>query len=271
MNDDILAWTADDGLVPDTDTHDPLLAADSWLVQDGRVRGIELHRQRFTDACADAAGLPEATVTPFWQAALARLPRTGDLFPRVELVGDGHLRVRVRPAPRRGTEIRVLVPDEPDPRLLPRRKGPDLARLGVLRSTAVDAGADDALLTTPSGVVLESGTASLLWWEGDTLCVPDPHLPVLGGVTARLIREHASDLGIAVAARRAVLADLDGRETWLVNALHGIRPVTAWVRGTVSPGPTPRAPEWRRWWQSIAAPLRARHLRPVPARSEQAV
>jgi branched-subunit amino acid aminotransferase/4-amino-4-deoxychorismate lyase len=255
---DILTWTSTD-LVPATGAEGSVLV-DSWLVEDGWARGIELHRRRFTGACADAAGLPETAVTPFWHAALDRLPAQGDLFPRVELIGgrEPKLRVRIRPAPHRGTEIRAWVPDEDDPRHTPRRKGPDLDRLGELRTAANDAGADDAMLTTADGLVLESGTASLLWWQDDTLCVPDPELPILAGVTARLIRERAAELGIDVVRAKPRLHDLDGRETWLVNALHGIRPVVEWVDSPITPGPAHRAPEWRRWWRSSAVPLDAR-------------
>jgi branched-subunit amino acid aminotransferase/4-amino-4-deoxychorismate lyase len=269
MMNDLLAWTTNENLVHDTDTSDPLLVADSWLVEDGRARGIELHRRRFTAACAEAAAVPDTMVTSFWRAALARLPRTGDLFPRVELIGGPRtrLRLRIRQAPSRGTDIRVWVPDLDDPRELPRRKGPDLERLAMLRSAAMQAGADDVLLTSPAGLLLESGTASLLWWEDDTtLCAPDPALPILAGVTARMIRDHATRLGITVVRRQVRLDDLYDREAWLVNALHGIRPVTEWVGSPVVAGPAPRAPEWQRRWLESATPLHARSRRPEPAR-----
>jgi branched-subunit amino acid aminotransferase/4-amino-4-deoxychorismate lyase len=265
---DLLAWTTNEALVHDTETDDPLLVADSWLVEDGCARGVELHRRRFTAACAEAAAVPDTMVAAFWRAALARLPRTGDLFPRAELLGGRRtrLRIRIRQAPRRHSTIKAWVPDLADPRELPRRKGPDLERLAMLRSAAIAAGADDVLLTDQDGLLLESGTASLLWWEDDTtLCVPDPALPILAGVTARMIREHATRLGITVIHRQARLADLSGRETWLVNALHGIRPVTGWVGSPVVAGAAPRAPEWQRRWLDSATPVHARSRHPEPA------
>jgi hypothetical protein len=42
---------------------------------------------------------------------------------------------------------------------------------------------------------------------------------------------------------------------WLVNALHGIRPVTAWTARPMSPAPAVRAPEWRNWLDDIMEPL----------------
>jgi branched-subunit amino acid aminotransferase/4-amino-4-deoxychorismate lyase len=255
--DEILTWLPDSEPTPAAATGEPLLAADSWLVEDGRARGLDRHRLRFSAGCADAVGLSEETIAAFWQAMIPRLPRHGELFPRVELTGGRQPRLwmRVRPAPRRGTSIRVLATRHEDPRRHPRRKGPDLHTLGVLREEATKVGADDTLLVDGSGLVLESGTASLVWWEGDTLCVPHPAQNVLSGITSRLIREEATAQGIEVAQRRVTLAELDGLEVWLVNALHGIRPVTAWVGSPVEPGPADRAPRWRRWWQASAVPL----------------
>ena len=68
----------------------------------------------------------------------------------------------------------------------------------------------------------------MLWWEDDTLCLPPPQLPILAGVTTGLIQERALHSGIRMAHRERTLEQLAGREVWLVNALHGIRPVTGW-------------------------------------------
>jgi branched-subunit amino acid aminotransferase/4-amino-4-deoxychorismate lyase len=253
MPDTTLTWQPDEGLVPSPTPAGRLYAADSWLVQDGQARGLDLHRRRFTAACADV-GVPESRVAPFWSAALRRLPTQGDWFPRVELT-DNRLRLRIRPAPRRGTEIRVWLPNQPDPRRVPRHKGPDLPVLGELRDVAQDNGADDALLVRSDGTVLESGTSGLLWWDGERLCVPDPALPVLPSVTAHLIRDRAIRSGIDLQPCRSPVTDLAGHETWLVNALHGIRPVVAWRGVAITPGTPDRAPAWRRWWNDLAEPV----------------
>lgn len=227
-----------------------LLAADSWLLEDGTVRGFGLHEHRFRAACAGTRRVPVAEVDRFWQAVRRELPRTGVWFPRVELLGgaDGaSLVLRVRPAPRRTADARVWVGGA-DPRLHPRRKGPDLDRLAELRRRAADAGGDEALLTTRAGFVLEAANSGLLWWEGDDLCLADPRLRVLPSVTVALIRRAAGAHGIAVREWRCRLTDLGGCEVWLVNALHGIRPVVAWLGADVRPGPAVRAEAWRDWW-----------------------
>ena len=215
-------------------------------MRDGRVRGLDRHRDRFVRSCGECDGPPAYRLLEFWRAMTAVLPRTGAWFPRVELTPH-HVRLRLRPAPPLGTPVEVWATGQSDPRRLPRRKGPDLDTLARLRARAAEAGAQEAVLVTPSGVVLEAATTSVIWWEDDTLCLPPPRLPVLPGVTLALIQEHAEHTGIRTAHRERTLTELAAREVWLVNALHGIRPVTRWVGGPKEAGPAVRAPEWQKW------------------------
>ncbi|MEU5642675.1 aminotransferase class IV [Streptomyces milbemycinicus] len=253
-----LMWCEDRGLTPCRPVPDTaLLAADSWLVDEGRVRGLELHRRRFVAACAEATGDSPARIERFWQEAVDLLPRAGAWFPRVELAGPepARLFLRIRPAPPRTESVAVWVSEEADPRVLPRRKGPDLSLLAELRGRAIERGAQELLLTTPDGLVLEGATASVLWWDGDVLCRPSPGLPLLAGVTSALIEERAARLGVPVEHRRPTVADLDGREVWFVNALHGIRPVTEWLGSPLRAGPARRAASWQNWLDTSAEPL----------------
>jgi branched-subunit amino acid aminotransferase/4-amino-4-deoxychorismate lyase len=224
--------------------------ADSFLVDDGRVRGLDLHRDRFAASCTGVE------IGDFWAEVVARLPRDGRWFPRVELSAAGKLALRLRPAPPIGGPVRVLPFDGPDPRTSPRVKGPDLAVLGELRAWAAEAhGADEVLLMTLAGEVLEGAYASLLWWEDNTLCLPPQSLPLLPSVTVRLLRQIAAGRRVRVAERSRHLADLAGREAWLVSALHGIRPVAGWLGGGPPAGPVRRAPEWQLALRSLAVPL----------------
>ncbi|GAB2620079.1 hypothetical protein GCM10027168_60180 [Streptomyces capparidis] len=252
-----------------TDTGTPLLAADSWLVQDGGVRALDLHRHRFTATCAETAGVPDRLLDAFWTAMVDLLPRgPGAWFPRAELqraapdappdtvLPGGHrLLYRLRPAPARGTSARVWGRAVPDPRRAPRHKGPDLAALGAVRRRAADAGADEALLVTADGLVLEAANSSLLWWEGDALCRPAADLPTLPGVTASLLTGHATRTGIEVRARRRRLPDLAGLEVWVTNALHGLRPVTAWTGTSLPAGAPERAASWQGRLNGLRTPL----------------
>jgi branched-subunit amino acid aminotransferase/4-amino-4-deoxychorismate lyase len=251
-------WTPGRGLTvaPESVADGPLLVADSWLVREGRVRGYGRHRERFLRACAECGGPGPRRLVEFWQDVTAALPRTGEWFPRVELAaGSLELRLRLRHAPPLGTEIRLWSVGQPDRRTAPRRKGPDLDVLARVRGRAVEEGAQEGVLVGPSGAVLESATASVLWWEDDSLCLPPPRLPVLPGVTVGLIRERAHRLGIPVVHRERTVAELEGREVWLVNALHGVRPVTGWIGEPMTAGPAARAGQWRNWLDGLPESL----------------
>lgn len=254
----LLAWSPTRGLTPGPEQSGRLLAADSWLLRDGRVRGFDRHRERFLRACGECGAPPMRRLIEFWHDMTAALPRTGEWFPRVELAaGSLELRLLLRHAPPLGTDVRVWAAGQPDPRTVPRRKGPDLDALARVRgrSPGAGAGADEAVLIAPSGAVLEATSSSVLWWEDDTLRLPPLRLPVLAGVTMRLIQERAERTGTRLAFRERTLAELDGREVWLVNALHGIRPVSEWTGRLMTAGPAVRAPEWRKWLDDIMEPL----------------
>ncbi|MEF2976539.1 aminotransferase class IV [Subtercola sp. YIM 133946] len=62
-----------------------LLVADSWLVDHGRVRAIDLHRDRFVGSCLASGYSDRATLDAFWASALGALPPVHRWFPRVEL------------------------------------------------------------------------------------------------------------------------------------------------------------------------------------------
>ncbi|MET9439360.1 aminotransferase class IV [Streptomyces sp. NPDC006610] len=259
-----LAWDGERGFAPAADPAGDLLVADSWLVADGRVRAVERHGARFAASCV-RAGLRQPAVRRFWDAAVAELPREGQWFPRVELHPDGTLALNLRRAPDLAPAVRVLPWPYADPRTAPLVKGPDIGRLAQVRARARAAGADEALFTTEDGRVTESTTASLLWWEGPDLCLPDAEDRVLPGVTSALLSGLARDRGVVVRRARAAFEDLYDRETWLVNALHGIRPVTEWISSGRRAAPAERAPRWQRLLRA-----QARHLDDSPIASEHA-
>ena len=90
-------------------------AADSWLVDDGRVRGLELHRTRFMTSIPRGR-YRQLDPGAFWTASLAATPRSGRWFPRFELRTQllrPQLLFRLRDAPEQRRSI-VLVTHEPD-------------------------------------------------------------------------------------------------------------------------------------------------------------
>ena len=219
-----------------------LLAADSWLVDEGYERAAGAHWARFGAACLEL-GVARDELAAFRGAVVAVLPPDGRWFPRVELTGDG-LALRLRRAPPLAREARVLVGPPGDPRRHPRRKGPDLELLARLRGQARAAGADELLLCDAQGRLLEGALSSLLWWEDDALCTT-PDERALPGVTRALLLRIAGERGVEVRRRAPDPAELAAREAWLTSALHGIRTVSAWVAPRQQAGAPERAGEWR--------------------------
>jgi branched-subunit amino acid aminotransferase/4-amino-4-deoxychorismate lyase len=222
-----------------------LLAADSWLVADGRSRAVERHWARFTATCREQGVAPDA-LAAFRAEVEGALPARGRWFPRVELRLDGELALELRPAPPREPTVVAWVADVPDPRVAPRRKGRDLERLGALRERAAAHGAGEAVIADADGRLLEGAYTSLLWWEGETLWAVPDDAPILPGITRELLIELARSRDTPLAQRRPRLHELADRETWLVSALHGIRAVTRWAGGGLPAVDAPRAAAWQR-------------------------
>jgi branched-subunit amino acid aminotransferase/4-amino-4-deoxychorismate lyase len=239
---------------------------DSWLLEDGHVRALDLHAARFAGSCVRTAGADAEQVTRFAEATVARLPGTGAWFPRLECTKTPEgprFALWIRPAPPLGKNVRLWSPGEgedppaSDMRIWPDVKGPDLAVLGRLRARAVELGAHDALLLDADGCVLETATAGLLWWRDGALCAPPEDGRVLPSVTRALITEIARAQSIPVRTETVRPEQLEGLEVWAVNALHGIRPVLDWPAAPFMPGPAPRAAAWIRQLERRAARLPA--------------
>ena len=233
-----------------------LLAADSWLVDDGRVRGWELHWRRF-GGTVEAAGVAADRVRELEAEVRDEIPASGRWFPRVECDDSGNLSWQLREAPERQPEVACLAAPVPDWRVAPRAKGPDLERLVALREGAAHAGAGELLLGASDGTLLEGSLSSLLWWDDDALCVVDDNAPILDGVTRRLLIGLARDAGIAVVTARPVATDLHGCEVWLTSALHGIRAVTSWVPDGPAAGRPARAAQWQEKLEALALGIAA--------------
>ncbi|MBV9013605.1 MAG: aminotransferase class IV [Pseudonocardiales bacterium] len=251
---------------------------DSWLVSDGRVRAFGMHAERFGAACSELFALPWAHTATFLCAAMTQIPSRGRWFPRVELVAQGgepHFQLWVRPAPPRGKTVRLWISDKPDLRHRPTVKGTDLNYLLELRRLAVTEGADEALIVSPDRRVREGSTTSILWWRGNTLCVPPLSANLLAGVTRALLLDAVSTRGLRVATESPTPTELDGLEVWAVNALHGIRPVAEWIGTSIETGPATRAARWNAYLDGLAVPHPADRLArgdliPTPFERKQA-
>lgn len=235
-----------------------LLVADSFLVTEGRVLALPLHRSRFAESAREQGWRDREDLARFWDAAIATVPREGDWFPRLELVRQRdalRLRARLRPAPPLQSEVIVATAPD-DPRRSPHLKGPDLERLSLLRQRAQQKGAQEAVILD-EGFVSDGATTALLWWRGETLYAPPLSLARVDSVSARTVRGIAAALGVVVDEEEAAPAHLDGVVLWAVNALHGIRAVTRWVDGPRLAQDPSRTAAWRARFATLARPLPA--------------
>ncbi|MFD9150377.1 aminotransferase class IV [Streptomyces diastaticus] len=200
------------------------------LVEDGRVRGLDLHLERLIRDCRT---LFDAALDPGRVRALARraAPERGRRTVRITVFDPalnlGSIGAQARP--------RVLVTARPAPGMEPgplrvrsvvhRRDLPEVKSVGLcptlrLRRRAQREGYDDVLFTGSDGQILEGGTwniglvrdGQVVWPGGD----------VLAGTTRTLLRRAAGDPTALVD-----LSELDSYEAvFATNAATGVRPVT---------------------------------------------
>jgi len=93
------------------------------------------------------------------------------------------------------------------------------------QDVAVQQGADDALLVSHEGIVLEAPTANVWWREGERLLTPSLDLPILAGVTRGLVlelAEHETIEGV-FPLERLLAAD----EVFLCSSIREVMPVAA--------------------------------------------
>lgn len=219
----------------------PLLVADSFLVEDAQVIAFTQHLARFQASCS------VHEVPRFWAQMRHVIPTAGRWFPRAELrlvKGERQLALRLRPAPALSNAVQLVLSSSPDPRQHPRIKGPDLALLEVWRQGAYAQGGNEATLVSPDGIVLEGLTTSLVWWEGQTLCLPATELPILPSITRQVVSRIAQDLNTKIAYRHLTHEQMHRVPVWALNALHGIRPVVELVGHH---GPAPQHPDLALW------------------------
>jgi len=215
-----------------------VLAADSFVVDAGLIIGFPRHRERFFAACVDAGVDDSAAFYDFVDRSLLWFPREGRWFPRLDLVSDGEqnwYRYHHRIAPAAQDTARLAVASQ-DTRQVPWRKGPDLERMAQLRMNVSDV-ADEAVILSPDGVIIEGAYSSIMVIdaeEGDFSITP-PKYPRIESITEQLVCELVRDEHFDVTKRAHTMRELEGKEVWVLSALHGIRVASEIVGGpTVS-------------------------------------
>ncbi|QIM18561.1 aminotransferase class IV [Leucobacter coleopterorum] len=237
-----------------------LLVADSFRVRmnqitgQAEVRGWHKHLNRFRKGVHDACPeLDQSVVEAFLAEAARAIQDYGEGFPRLELWQETNqtpwLSFSLRPLPVLTTELELrtaagVVLENPT------RKGPNIACLTALNHRL---GAE-ALLADPSGCVIEGATTSLIWW--DTVSqrghVVQSTNNRVASVTEQLLANE-----VALTPSRIPPGSLTGHEVWALNALHGIRVVTA-IDSIPTQKPNTRRLEiytdaLNRYWQPVLA------------------
>jgi branched-chain amino acid aminotransferase len=93
----------------------------------------------------------------------------------------------------------------------------------LAREDARASGADEALLVSPEGQVLEGASSNLFVLTGGVLRTPPVESGVLPGITRGWVLRMAGRLGVAVATQPVPAADMrDAEEVILTNSVQGI-------------------------------------------------
>jgi branched-subunit amino acid aminotransferase/4-amino-4-deoxychorismate lyase len=162
---------------------------------------------------------------------------------------------RLRSAPERRNNLIEATWPEGDPRTLPRVKGPDLAAMTRVRTTAQARGAGEAIILSDDGYVVEDSHSGLLWWRGDILCGPPAAFDRVDSVTVRSVLTLATALGVETYDEAVTPGELAETELWSLNALHGIRIVTEWIDGPPLAQLPGRLPLWRARMDALRKPI----------------
>ncbi len=237
-----------------------LAVADSFLLEDGRVRSLQLHLERFRNWVTLVAPDEAPFVEDFLQQAIAELPLEGRWFPRLELHAEQptahRLHLRLREAPEAlGSAVLWTYPDA-DPRVNPIVKGPDLSLGLQLRRRANMVGADEAVLLSETGHIAEGALSALVWWRGDVLCAPSDETVWLDSVTRREVFAIAEQMGLQTRIEKAKPADLVETEVWLLSSLQAIRPAESWIDLGGPLGPPVHVEAFSKRLRLLVAPIR---------------
>lgn len=230
----------------------PLYVADSFLLNEGKVVGYQRHLDRFASSAA-FQGLVQP-VDDFLSAVTTALPRTGKLFPRIDLTERGELELHIRPAPELQQTI-VVATAETDPRVEPSIKGPDIPVLNELRLTARSQGGDEAIILDHDGRIIDGSTTCLMWFADGSLHIPPTEAIRVDSTTVAAVRELAAQDGLTCIETWATPAELEGSELYALNALHGIRAVVSWVGGPHLSLSQERLADWREQYDQLATDL----------------
>jgi hypothetical protein len=213
---------------------EPILkVADSFLVEDGSVRSLTAHFDRFGSWVSHVDANETKELQGFFAEVKRLLPKSGRWFPRMEYHGEAgpgmRLFLRLREAPGKLNTLTLWTYPEADPRQNPLVKGPDLSLCQQLRRHANMNGADEAVILNSAGLVAEGALSSLVWFRSDTLCSSDQATNWLPSITRAEVFQIAEAMGMKVQLEQVRPEDIANLPIWALSSLNGIMPVTKWI------------------------------------------
>lgn len=238
------------------------------LVAEGFFR-LERHLERFA---ASAAGLdlpiPARSELRAVARGLAGRNDFGEAVLRLTATRGGRagplLLGTLTPMPpdwreraRRGWRVVTATVRHPPASALPTVKTPGRPHGLVARAQARAAGADDALLLSPGGDVVEGPSWNVFWRRADTLFTPAPETGLLEGITRAVVLELAPEAGYGVEQGIFPRAELDrAEEVFATMTSSGIVPFVA-LDGRDLPADRPAAARLQdAYWRRVASEAR---------------
>lgn len=195
-------------------------------VRGGAVRGLDLHLARLTAANRELFGseLDPATIRAHIRHALG----TGTLDASVRVLvqespaGELFVMVTVRPPVDMPAAAQHLM-SVPYQRSIAHVKHTGDFGQNYYGRLAEGEGHDEALLTTPDGVISEGSMTNIGFFDGAEVVWPDA--PMLAGITMQLLDRDLPKAGLPTTRRQVRLADLQRFAAAFVTNARGIAAV----------------------------------------------
>jgi branched-chain amino acid aminotransferase len=142
---------------------------------------------------------------------------------RLVITRGGRRLALVEPLPEHPASIRLATVTFAPSRVLDGIKSLSYAGNMLATRLAKERGADEALLVTPHGRVLEGPTSTFMWASGGSLRTPPLGEHILDSITRRLLLEE-----LPVVEETCTLDDLAGAdEAFLTSTVREVQPVAA--------------------------------------------
>ena len=204
-------------------------------VEEGGVRGLDLHLARLDDSTRELFGQPldDAVVRRYMRSALSEIDGTASL--RINVFSRKLHRDRMAEPAEPDVVVAVTAPRHIEAtavrlksfryeRVLPHVKHVGTFGLFHHRRLAQLDGFDDALFVDASGAVSEASIWNIGFFDGRGIVWPDA--PALRGISMQLLQKGLRERGVPSDSHRIAHADIGAfRSAFLTNCSRAVRPI----------------------------------------------